>query len=646
MTHTDQQVFEETRGRINRNLNEIAGLSRSQQAPQVFFPHFLRLACDCLNAQGGAVWNFSNGEPAVLASQAFDSSAFGDDDFQRKWITTVIKATASSKRPHIVAAEDSSSPPSREASGDAIGNKTSFPMFYHPIATGEASSLVLQIWLPQAGDPRTYNDISTFIAQLCVHAETYLKGWQASQLAARNDQAQIMLRLQGELVGELETKVIENSVANYLVDLLQAGLVCVFRKKGGRWQLGAASNQEIVDPKAAQSRVLTDAAEVLELSCEGATVEAVDAAENLRSTLAKAGVERVAWIHLSSSKNAGNDVLLMACQNEAGAFPAASREILVWAASQLGRALDAATHFQHIPFRPLASYAGRTLRAWKQDRRRKVLLFGVLPVIALAGLLLFPVSWKVTADCTVVPFRKATVVTETSGKVMKVAVHEGDRVTKGQILAVMDDTDYATQLAVSSQQQARWQMEAARAQALGNEAERKISEIAAAREAEVIRRTEFLRSRTKLVAPIDGVVLTRNLRNREGEAVEAGKPFCEISSTDGYELALDIRQQDLGDVLEQLGQGRILPVQFILHPHPSVPITTQLAGSGDIAQVAELRKTGSVFVARVPFPPGTPLEDLLKPGFTGKAKLTMGTRPLGWVMIRPFLNFVRVHWGV
>jgi len=645
MTLAEQQVFEQTRDRIQRNLAEIAALARSAAAPRIFFPRFLDLAADCLNAQGGAVWTLEGGSLRKIAGVRFESSGYEGGSRQKEWVDSVLSQTVTARRPHIVAASDPQTQP-REVPEGGIGNEVPHPFFYHPIPVGDQVVAVLQIWLPQAGDPRTYNDISSFLAQVCAQAENYLRGWHGTQLAAKNDQAQTMLRLQNEFVGELDPKLLCGAAANYLVDLLRADLACVFRKKGREWVLAAASNQEAVDARAVHSRALGRVAQNLALSTAGGLVETADADEKLRPALEEAGLLRAAWCHLSTSKNAPPDCLLIAGRNEDGPFPPNAQELITWCAAQFAKALDAATHFHHIPFRPVASAAGRTIRAWTQNRRRKVLAFVVAPIAAAAAVLAIPVPWKISTDCTVMPSRKALVVAETSGRVVQVAVREGEIVKAGQLLAKLDDTDYATQLAVSRQQLLRWQVEAGKAQTLGSEAERKIAELGAARETEAIRRIEYLRSRTELRSPINGMVLTRNLNNREGEALETGKPFCEIGGLGDYEIHLDIRQKDLGDVLSDLDAGRALRVDFILHPHPSVPLTTTLQGANRVSQVPELKKTGSVFIARAPFPQNSPLDELLKPGFTGKAKLLMGRRPLGWVATRPFLNYLRTEWGV
>jgi HlyD family secretion protein len=66
---------------------------------------------------------------------------------------------------------------------------------------------------------------------------------------------------------------------------------------------------------------------------------------------------------------------------------------------------------------------------------------------------------SVTASGTLQPYAQVEVRSRATGTVMDIRVHEGDRVTKGQVLAVIDDTDaqagYETSLAQAAAAQAK-----------------------------------------------------------------------------------------------------------------------------------------------------------------------------------------------
>lgn len=646
MTAAEQQLaFEQAKARIEKNIAEIAALSvDASTPPPAFFRRFLDLTLASLDARGGALWSIEQGHMHRVAEVCFDTSGYGLPR-QKGWIEAVLSQTVAAKAGCAVAVNDVVYSGGEPPDG-GIGNEVPHPFFYMPVLLDGETRLVLQVWLKQAGDPRTYGDISAFLGQLTGHAATYLRGLQRRHLSERFEQSQVMLRMQSEFLGELDPKVLHGVAANFLVDLLHCDAACVFQKKGSRWVLAAASNQEVVDARAVHSRALARVADQLPESAQG-NVLAVSAAEGLLAeTMAGAGLKAVVWCHLKSSKNARFDRLLLGVRHSAETGPAGERESATWCATQLAKALDSATHFHHIPLRPVASVGGRAIRAWRQSRHGKVLALLVLPLVLLVGGLSLPIPWKVTADSAVVPRRTTAVVAEAAGKVTEVAVREGQVVRKGDLLGRIEDTDHVTQIAVARQQLMRWQVEAGKAQAMNNEAERKIAELGAMRETEAIRRHEYLRSRTELRAPLDGVVLTRSLHNREGEALEVGKVFCEIGSLGEFDLQLDLKQKDLGIVLSALQDGETLPVEFILHPHPDVTLSAELSDPGSISQVPEARKQETVFIARIPFPPDTPIEESLKPGYTGKAKILMGRKPAGFILSRPFVHYWKTHWGI
>ena len=646
MTAAEQQLaFEQAKARIEKNIAEIAALSLDASTPPpAFFRRYLDLTLASLDARGGAIWAIEQGQIQRVAEVSFDTSGYNLHR-QKGWIEAVISQTVSSKAGCAVAVNDVVYSGGEPPAG-GIGNEVPHPFFYIPVLLDGETRLVIQVWLKQAGDPRTYADISAFLGQLAAHAATYLRGMQRRNLSERYDQAQTMLRMQAEFLGELDPKVLHSVAANFLVDLLHCDAACVFQKKGSRWVLAAASNQEVVDARAVHSRALAGVADRLVESPEGNLLSLTDAGEDLAPALNEAGLKAVTWCHLKSSKNARYDRLLIGVRHSTETGPAGERAVIVWCAGQLARALDSATHFHHIPLRPLASAGGRAIRAWRQSRHGKVLVLLVLPLVLLVAGLSVPVPWKLTTECAVVPRRTTAVVAEASGKVTEVAVREGQIVQKGDLLGRIEDADQVTQIAVARQQLMRWQVEAGKAQAMNNEPERKIAELGAMRETEAIRRHEYLRSRTELRAPLDGVVLTRSLHNREGEALEVGKAFCEIGSLGEFDLQLDLKQKDLGLILGALQAGRKLPVEFILHPHPDVTLSAEIVDPRTISQVPEPRKQETVFIARIPFPSGSSIEDALKPGYTGKAKILMGRKPLAFILSRPFLHYWKTHWGI
>lgn len=643
MTFAEEQAFAQARAHIERIVDEVGVLARNTGlAANEFFQTFLSLSLDAVDGMGGAVWvTPAAGEAKRIAELSFVSSGYGQTT-QKQWIDRALGCTVSSGKPCIVAVQEGA-----PESTDAVGNAVPHPFFYIPIIMGSEVPAVVQVWLKHAGDPRSYTDISSFLAGLAQQACLYLHSVERINLIKDEVRYRQMSVFQETILGDLDSNQVAATAANYLVDLLPCALGATLRRRGVRWRLVSASNQETVDPSADQSQALSRLAAILPQSSEARSLmlqgDASD--DKVKLALAETGYRGIAWCHVPTSKRGSLGAMLLGLWHEPPSDPSAACGALNWIAAQLARSLDAATHFENIPLRGMFSAVGRILRAWREDRRRRVLSWVIAPFALLLGVLLFPAPHKIKADCAVVPARTAIVVAETDGKLVAVPVAEGDQVAAGQLLGRLEDTDFAAQLAASAQQLSRYRVEAARAQALVNEPDRKIAELSARREEENIKRLEYLRARTELRSPIDGVVLTRGVQHRAGEAMEKGKIFCEVGSLGAYDLEIDLRQQDLGPVLEALAAGEALPVDFILHAHSQAALRGELSGALQVSQVPQARAHETVFVARLPFPESS-LQGGPKAGYTGKASIRLGQRPLGWLLLKPFVQYWRVNWGL
>jgi len=654
MSQTDQQqlAFEQTRARIEANVFEIRRLAQSSVDPAEFFPKFVELAVACLNARGAALWYVNPaGRFDQVAEQEFASLMVDENEAQKKTIETLLAKTAQGKQPCIVAAADAAAQAAAAVSvtsaPNEIKNITPYPVFFIPVLQNEQVAMVFQLWMPEAGDPKAYRDILAFLVDLSTHVGVFLKNHQGAVVAHSNQELQTLVRMQASMMGQLEIRELCAILANYTSDLLRADLVCVFRRRQGRkWKLEAASNQEVVDTKSHHVMALTALANSLPLSDKAVAYPNEDTEEDLRSLFGVAAVEHAAARPAGEETAAKAEFFVMAIRNEGSAFGASGLGLLNRICEAAGKCLEAASHHHHLPVRPLLALASRARRDWQTGHRRRVLFWASIP----AGLMLIffavPVPLKITANCAVRPHFRAVSVAEVPGRVAEVMVSEGQVVTAGEVLARMDDREYITQLAVLEQQRLRWEVEAARAQANGNEAERKLAQLSARREEETIRRIEYMRDRTLIRSPIDGVVLSKNLHNREGEFFETGKVFAEIASADQFEVVLDIRQRDIGQLLRALEQQGTLPLRFVLHSHASQQLEATIESGLDISQTPEVKPDGSYFQAVINFPPDSPLRGVLKPGYTGKAKIRIGTTNLAYSLTRPFINIVRVELGL
>ncbi len=648
-----EQLLEQTRAQIRQQVAEITELARTSRDGVAFFREFLTRTVTALNGQGGAIWlPGETGECQLVAEVNLASSAYHENERQRRDIHRVLGETLKSRRPFIIGAgsPDSAPPPPGQPAGEEISNSTPFPMFFVPVPSGgdNQTGVILHVWLRAAGDPKTYPTLVTFLNSVCVHATTFLKARHGELAIARNQEYGHMLRCVSDLNGELDPVKVGRSAVHHFTDLFNASRCSLFHQVGGRWRLEQVSNQETIDQRSELVTQLCALAARLPVGdAPGAlSLDAPEQAAEWTDVLAPLGTRQVAHAFFKGHPHEGQTQLIVLERHAANApfAPLVLRQ-LDWARGQVSRAMLAATTHREVPFRRVLKPVTHARGMWK--RRQRVRLFTWLGVPAALLLLWLLVPWtlRVDGDCMVEPQRMATVSAETNGKIEKVFVSEGQHVEKGTVLAKLEDDDLRTQIDVTLQELGKWQAEANRYQANGDDAQRKVAQIELAGTQAKLRRLELLRRRTELAAPMSGVVLTKNLANRVGEALEVGKPFCEMAATDLYEVNIDLRQQDLGVLLDAFRHRKDLPVDFILHAHTGTRLRSVIHGPEAISQVPHVKPGGSFFTVRADFPVDAALANSLKPGYTGKAKIDLGHHPLASVMMRKFLDYWRVEWS-
>lgn len=134
-----------------------------------------------------------------------------------------------------------------------------------------------------------------------------------------------------------------------------------------------------------------------------------------------------------------------------------------------------------------------------------------------------------------------------SGTISRVVVSEGDRVEKGQLLALMDDRDYSVQLAATKAEYEQVKADAERVMAMYEDGSTTAQLYDKARyglqqmEQKLRNHTNQLQD-TRLLAPVSGYV-KRRLREG-GEAAVAGLPIVQLSSSDRLEIEIDMPAKD------------------------------------------------------------------------------------------------------
>jgi membrane fusion protein (multidrug efflux system) len=220
------------------------------------------------------------------------------------------------------------------------------------------------------------------------------------------------------------------------------------------------------------------------------------------------------------------------------------------------------------------------------------------------------------------------------GLVTQVLVEEGDPLEQGQVLAVLRDDALEIQLREAEAEQASAERAAATARARGDESAARVAEISARERAGRVRLLTDQVARTRLTAPVGGVVLTMRPWERVGEWLDAGETFVLLGRTDELELEARVPQRHI---------DRVSPGQEVRLKVEARPEKTFVARVTEIAPQAERPEedaTEPTFVVRARIDNE---EGLLRPGMQARAKIVGDRRPLGWIVIRPLVEWMQLR---
>jgi len=257
-------------------------------------------------------------------------------------------------------------------------------------------------------------------------------------------------------------------------------------------------------------------------------------------------------------------------------------------------------------------------------------LLGAVGLVLLAVLVFARVDYRVSAKTVVEGAALRATVAPFEGFVAESLVRAGDTVRQGQLLARLDDRDLALE-------QARWRSEREQmlrklrqAQAQHDRAAASVLaaqvEQAAAQEALAGERLQ----RAQLVAAVDGVVVSGDLRQLIGSPVEQGKVLFEVAPLDAFRVVLQVDERDIGPLA--VGQAGELVLAGL--PGERLPFTVQR-----ITPVAVAEDGRNFFRVEAQLASSA---QHLRPGMEGVGKVEVGTRPMWWVALRPLIDWLRV----
>ena len=264
--------IEAARARIQRLVEEIAALSRSEMRSEEFFQQFLERAVQATDARGGAVWlvaprpSDGKSEFQIVAQVEMDSSGFRSDEGQHAFLLRQLTEVAQTKKPSVAPPEAAAPEPgSLQAqmaqlqgapAAPAVANRTPYPFFHLPLVLKDQVLGVLQVWLQPYVVPANYQEFLTFLTSLAAHVEQHLHSRRLGTLALENQRLQQVLKFTSDLAGSLDPLEVARLAANYGRDLIGCERCSVLSLRGDRWRVVAISGQEVVEKKSSMVKAM------------------------------------------------------------------------------------------------------------------------------------------------------------------------------------------------------------------------------------------------------------------------------------------------------------------------------------------------------------------------------------------------------
>jgi hypothetical protein len=267
----------------------------------------------------------------------------------------------------------------------------------------------------------------------------------------------------------------------------------------------------------------------------------------------------------------------------------------------------------------------------------------VLLVVLICSWLISPWApyvpiYQVKAPFQFVPLEKRQMTAPFNGYLAKYFVLPGDRVHKGEPLARMDTKELELQ---RNEAESRILSLQRKADAFGADpAKQAERQIALAERLEAAAHRDLLSLQigmASIVAPVDGEVLTGDLRDKIGSPLKVGEVMMEVADPGRLRVELAVQDRDIQDV--RLAQTGALATSSL--PGDRYPFTvSRIVPLGEAKEGTNVFKVYGQLDTSVQG--GRAGAEQWRPGMTGEARIDIGKASLFWQWTHRLADFIRL----
>jgi RND family efflux transporter MFP subunit len=589
-------------------------------SPEVFYRSWLALQCRLVRGVSGAVLVLGAPDKGPYAPAAF----WPEQRSVAKQLAEVAEKALADRRGLVVPHKTDAEP------GGAARER--FAVAY-PLHAGGRLHGVIALDIA----PRPERDLQAAMRQL-QWGSAWVEALWLREEAARGSSGRQRLQTALDLLATIVSSRHFHDAATAFVTALATELTCdrvsIGFVRRARVRVRSMSHSAGVR---SQSNLVRDIASAME--------EAVEQSATVVYPLSEEGRPQVVGAHAELAREHGAgascSVPLPAHGRAVGAltleraadrpFQRADLELCEAVAALAGPVLDTMRREDRWLLGKAGTAVGELLGALLGPRHLGTKLAAVAAVALLAFLWTARGGYRVSAPATLEPVVRRAVTAPYPGYIAEASARAGDVVRGGQVLATLDERELTLQLAKWTSQHEQIARQHQQAMAQRNAAQVVIltAQLAQAR-AEMALLAEQL-AKSRLAAPIDGIVVAGDLSQALRAPVERGQVLFEVAPLEAFRVILKVDEREIGEV--RVGQrGRLL-----LSGSPEAPFPFAVEKVTPVS-VAEEGRNAFRVEARLDRTPAW-----LRPGMEGVGKIEVDERELIWIWTHDILDWIRLQ---
>lgn len=261
---------------------------------------------------------------------------------------------------------------------------------------------------------------------------------------------------------------------------------------------------------------------------------------------------------------------------------------------------------------------------------------GVLLLIASLFMVFFTTTYRVGAPMELIPRERRTIAMPYEGLIASVpaGIEPGASVTAGQVLVNLDTRELHLARLEAQAQVEQSERQADEAMRRGESARAEVTQSRAKADQAKARR-DLLTSqieRSRIVAPIDGVITGGDLKDKIGAAVKLGDKLFEIAQPSDMMVVARVDDRDIA-LMKVGSSGQISPKS---NPSLTLDFTVE-----SIVPMAFAHEGENVFEVRGRIPQAN-VPAWALPGMQGQARFDTEEHSLAWIASRRIVDTLRV----